>query len=96
MRIMNALKKIIAPELVDAIGFPRIKWVGPSRNHNRRKNRLAKQRLLRKLEAREREIADLKRVSVGIYPPQRGSRRPEFSSATPGQWSPIHGAPSNA
>lgn len=27
-----------------------------------------------------------------LYPPKRGNRKAEFSSAIPGRWSPINGA----
>lgn len=93
--MFNVLRKLVAPELIEAIGFPRIRFnkVGHDPHHNRRKQRASREKLIRKWEGRMMEAAALNQTNIHLWPPKRGSRRPEWSSSVEGQWSTISGAP---
>lgn len=48
-------------------------------------------KLRRRSRARRDEAISLANRQGGLYPPKQGSRRPEWSSAVPGQWSTLNG-----
>jgi hypothetical protein len=88
------LRKIIAPEILDAVKFPRIR-IATRREQSKhiKSNRAKKARLLhlaRRAEARMREAASLKTRAGRLFPPQQGHRRPEWSSAVDNQWNKFN------
>ena len=52
----------------------------------------AKQRRRRSARARRKLYRRLA-LEVPLYPPQQGSRRPEWSSRLAGEWASIRGVP---
>lgn len=50
--------------------------------------------LRRRLHARQAEATRLREMEH-LYPPQQGSRRPEWSSAQCGRWSSLNGLPAD-
>jgi hypothetical protein len=93
--MLNWLKKIVSQEVVKAV-------IGPSRPRLRGKNggtsrpeRLApgKAGMLRRRAIRRQDEARALRRTEHLYPPQQGSRRPEWSSAIPKRWSSLNGLP---
>lgn len=86
------LRKIIAPELIELIGEPRIKLVRPKIKLSRA-DRNRKLRSHRQNRAIRNEARSLAKRNGGLFPPQQGHRRPEWSSARIGKWAALNGNP---
>lgn len=88
--MLNWLKKIISNEVVEAVRglpLPRRRGVNggtssPERYDPKRRRTVWLQDLKARVASR-----------VHVYPPQRGHRRSEWSSAVPGRWSTLNGLP---
>ena len=76
------LRKVVAPELIEVFARDEKAVQKPGRAAHERRLKLK-----RRAKARKEEARRLKMRSGKLYPPQKGSRRAEFSSARPGQWS---------
>jgi hypothetical protein len=88
------IRKIVAPELIEMVAplwLRRAALKLPSTVRKRDEKAL---KLRRRAKARKREALMLKERSGRLYPPQSGSRRPEWSSALPNRWSTLNGTES--
>jgi hypothetical protein len=88
---MHWLRKLVAPELIEAVAPHWLRKVSRARRIEKKRTKKA-EHLRRRYLARRLEMEALKVRSGRLFPPQQGSRRPEWSSALPGKWSTLNGA----
>lgn len=88
--MLRFLKKLISPEIRELVaGKPSPRKRGP-RGGTSRPERFS---LLRRRAMRLQDEARALKERGHLFPPQQGHRRPEWSSARPGHWSPLNGLP---
>ena len=82
------LRKIVAPEVIDAIKYPRIRFIKPAIPHAERERIHL---LSRKARLRRNEERALICRSGQLLPPAQGNRRPEFCSQDDIFWTNPYG-----
>jgi hypothetical protein len=90
--MLNFLRKLVAPEITEAIGTPRIKYV-KQRAKLSQADKARRLRLKRKIRARKIEARQLAKRTGQLFPPKQGNRRGEWSSARDGRWAALNGLP---